>query len=289
MGRHPATLRSVNDADAIIAAAGKASRAVAVGAGFIGLEAAAALTKRGLSVTVVGARPVPLERQLGRELGGLLQKVHAEQGVAFRLGRKVVKIKDEGSGTAVVLDDGESLPADLVVVGLGIQPATHLLQGLDLNDDGSVTVDRHLRVTEGLYAAGDVARFPDWRTGEPIRIEHWRLAEQHGRVAAHNLAGRPVEYDGVPFFWSEQFDLILQYVGYASTWEEVIFHGELESRNFLAYYAKDNQVLAVAGLAHDRQLAALSELMRLNRLPTAEEMRADPEFDPVARLQALQV
>jgi hypothetical protein len=124
--------------------------------------------------------------------------------------------------------------------------------------------------------------------GTPIRIEHWRLAEQHGRVAAHNMAGHQVEYAGVPFFWSEQFDLFLQYTGYASVWDEVILHGELKTLNFLGYYVKGNQVMAAVGLQHDRQLAALSELMQLGQMPTAEEVRRDPGFDPVARLKALQ-
>ena len=282
------TLRSVDDADAIIAAAGGASRVVVIGAGFIGMEAAAALTKRGLAVTVVGSRPIPLEKQLGPEIGGMLQEVHEEHGVVFRLGRTPVSLTGTGRAEAVALDNGEVLPADLVVVGLGINPATHMLQGVELNADGSVTVDRQLRVAEGLYAAGDVARFPDWRDGEPIRIEHWRLAEQHGRVAAHNLAGHTAAYAGVPFFWSEQFDLFLQYVGHASSWDAVIFHGELKDRNFLAYYVKGDRVLATAGLQHDRQLAALSELMRMDRLPTAAEVRREPGFDPVARLKALQ-
>jgi NADPH-dependent 2,4-dienoyl-CoA reductase/sulfur reductase-like enzyme/nitrite reductase/ring-hydroxylating ferredoxin subunit len=282
------TLRSVDDADAIIAAAGGGSRVVVIGAGFIGMEAAAALTKRGLAVTVVGSRSIPFERQLGPEIGGMLKEVHAEHGVAFRLGRNPVRLEGNGRAQAVVLDNDEVLPADLVIVGLGINPATHMLQGIDLNLDGSVTVDRYLQVAEGLYAAGDVARFPDWRDGSLIRIEHWRLAEQHGRVAAHNLAGRQVQYAGVPFFWSEQFDLFLQYVGYASTWDEVIFHGDLSTRNFLGYYVKGDRVLAATGLQHDRQLAALSELMRMDRLPSAEEVRREPGFDPVARLKALQ-
>jgi NADPH-dependent 2,4-dienoyl-CoA reductase/sulfur reductase-like enzyme/nitrite reductase/ring-hydroxylating ferredoxin subunit len=282
------TLRSVDDADAIIAAAGGASRVVVIGAGFIGMEAAAALTKRGLTVTVVGSRSIPLERQLGPEIGGMLQEVHKEHGVAFRLGRTPVRLEGDSKAQAVVLDNGEVLPADLVVVGLGINPATQMLQGIELNLDGSVSVDRQMRVTEGFYAAGDVARFPDWRDGSPIRIEHWRLAEQHGRVAAHNLAGRKVQYAGVPFFWSEQFDLFLQYVGYASTWDEVIFHGELVTRNFLGYYLKGDRVMAAVGLQHDRQLAALSELMRMDQVPSAEEVRREPGFDPVACLKALQ-
>jgi NADPH-dependent 2,4-dienoyl-CoA reductase/sulfur reductase-like enzyme/nitrite reductase/ring-hydroxylating ferredoxin subunit len=281
------TLRSVNDADAIIGAAKPASRVVVIGAGFIGMEAAASLTKRGLPVTVVGSRPVPLERQLGAEIGKMLQEVHAEHGVAFRLGRTAVRLEGNGRAQAVVLDDSDTLPADLVLVGLGINPATQMLTGVELNPDGSVSVDSHMRVTDGLYAAGDLARFPDWRDGAPIRIEHWRLAEQHGRVAAHNMAGRPVEYSGVPFFWSEQFDLFLQYVGYASAWDAVLIHGDVQTRNFLAYYVKDNRVLAAVGLQHDRQLAALSELMRLNHLPSAGEVRRDPGFDSVARLKAM--
>ena len=183
------TFRSADDADAIIGAALPASRVVVIGTGFIGMEAAAALTKRGLAVTVVGHGSIPLMRQLGPEIGGMLQQAHEEQGVAFRLGRTPVRLEGDGRVKAVVLDDGEALAADLVVVGLGVKPATDILQGVKLNADGSVTTDRRLQVTDGLYAAGDVARFPDWRDGSPIRIEHWRLAAQHGRVAAHNMAG----------------------------------------------------------------------------------------------------
>ena len=218
----------------------------------------------------------------------MLKEVHEEQGVTFRLGRKVVRFEGDTRARAVVLDDGEVLPADLVVVGLGVTPAAAMLQGIALNDDGSVTVDRHLQVAEGLYAAGDVARFPDWRNGAPIRIEHWRLAEQLGRVAAKNMAGLKVEYIGVPFFWSEQFDLFLQYVGYAADWDEVIIQGSLKERNFLAYYVKGEQVGAALGLQHDRQLAALSELMRMDKLPGAGELRKGSGFDAAARLQELQ-
>ena len=176
----------------------------------------------------------------------------------------------------MVLDDGEALPADLVVVGLGVKPATDILQGVKLNADGSVSTDRRLRVTEGLYAAGDVARFPDWRTGDAIRIEHWRLAEQHGRVAAHNMAGRRVEFAGIPFFWSEQFDLFLQYVGHAESWDELIVHGDLAGRNFLGFYVKGNRVMAAAGLQRDRQLAAMAELMRLDQAPGAGRIAPEP-------------
>ena len=118
-------------------------------------------------------------------------------------------------------------------------------------------MDRYLKAGDGLYAAGDIARFPDWRTGEPIRIEHWRLALQHGRIAAHNMAGRNQEFAGVPFFWSDQFDTFLQYVGYARDWEEIIFHGSPADRKLLAFYVKQDQVLAVAGLNHEKDMAAI--------------------------------
>jgi NADPH-dependent 2,4-dienoyl-CoA reductase/sulfur reductase-like enzyme/nitrite reductase/ring-hydroxylating ferredoxin subunit len=281
------TLRSADDADAIIGAALPASRVVVIGTGFIGMEAAAALTKRGLALTVVGHGAVPLMRQLGPEIGGMLKQAHEEHGVAFRLGRKPVRLEGDGRVQSVVLDDGEALPANLVVVGLGVKPATEILQGVKLNADGSVSTDRRLQVTEGLYAAGDVARFPDWRDGSAIRIEHWRLAEQHGRVAAHNMAGRRVEFAGIPFFWSEQFDLFLQYVGHAESWDELIVHGDLAGRNFLGFYVKDNRVMAAAGLQRDRQLAAMAELMRLDRAPAPEELRRNPDFDAGARLKTL--
>jgi NADPH-dependent 2,4-dienoyl-CoA reductase/sulfur reductase-like enzyme/nitrite reductase/ring-hydroxylating ferredoxin subunit len=282
------TLRSADDADAIIKAALPASRVVVIGTGFIGMEAAAALTKRGLRVTVVGRGSVPLARQLGPEIGRMLQEAQAEKGVAFRLGRAPIRLEGDGRAQAVVLDDNEALPADVVLVGLGIKPATDILRGVRLNPDGSVSTDRRLQVAEGLYAAGDLARFPDWRTGAAIRIEHWRLAEQHGRIAAHNMAGRPVEFAGIPFFWSEQFDLFLQYVGHAESWDELIIHGDLPGRNFLAFYVKDNRVMAAAGLQRDRQLAAMAELMRLEQTPGPEELRRNPEFDPGERLKSLQ-
>ncbi|MCL4504087.1 MAG: NAD(P)/FAD-dependent oxidoreductase, partial [Deltaproteobacteria bacterium] len=182
----------------------------------------------------------------------------------------------------------EKLPADLVVAGLGVKPATGFLKGVSLNPDGSVTVDKYLRVADGLYAAGDIARFPDWRNNEPIRIEHWRLAQQHGRAAARNMLGKNEEFRRVPFFWSELFEVMPQYVGYADKWDEVIIHGDLVGHNFVAFYARGNQVLAAVGLGHDAQMAAIGELIRLEKLPTAEELRQDKSFDPLGRVKELQ-
>jgi len=270
------TLRSPEDAGRIMTAAEKATRALVVGASFIGLETAASLTKRGKAVTVVAPGTVPFQRILGPEIGRMLMQVHQEQGVSFRLGARVSRLEGSGRVESAVLESGERLPGDLVVVGLGVRPATEFLQGLKLNQDGSVSVDQHLKVTEGLYAAGDIARFPDWRTGEAIRIEHWRLAEQHGRVAAHNMAGKETAYVGVPFFWTDHFDVFLQYVGYVSGWEEIVYQGDPGDRNFMAFYLKANQVLAVAACGHEQEMAAVAELMRLKRLPGPEELRRGP-------------
>ncbi|HEY7183485.1 MAG TPA: FAD-dependent oxidoreductase, partial [Blastocatellia bacterium] len=210
------TLRSFADSDTIIAAAEGAKRAVVIGASFIGMEAAASLKTRGLEVTVVAPGQAPFEKALGGEIGALFRKIHEDNGVRFRLGEKVARINGAGKVEAVELESGEKIDADLVVVGIGVKPATDFLKGVELSDDGGVVVDEHLRATDGLYAAGDIARFPSPLTGERQRIEHWRTALQQGRIAARNMAGKNVAYGNVPFFWTRQFDAGLLYVGHAT-------------------------------------------------------------------------
>ncbi|MGH8627916.1 MAG: FAD-dependent oxidoreductase, partial [Gammaproteobacteria bacterium] len=163
------------------------------------------------------------------------------------------------------------LDADLVVVGVGVKPATNFLEGITLHKDGGVVVDEHMRAADGVYAAGDIAYFPNPLTGERQRIEHWRTAQQQGRIAAHNMAGKEVSYESVPFFWTRQFDIGLLYVGHAAGWNEIIFQGDVSSRNFLAFYVKENRVLA--GMKRDREMAAVEELMRLDRIPTPRQVK----------------
>ena len=278
------TLRSLADSEAIIAAAQEGARVVVVGASFIGMETAGSLSARGLKVTVVAPGQVPFQRILGPEIGKMWQQLLEEHGVSFRLGTKVARLEGRERVEAVVLASGEKLPADLVVAGVGVTPATGMLQDVPLNPDGSVTVDEYLRVADGLYAAGDIARFPDWRTGELIRIEHWRLAMQHGRVAAHNLAGKKTAFKDVPFFWSERLDIHFEYAGYAGEWDEIIYQGDPAERNFLAFYVKAGRVLAAAGCGHDQEMTAIMELLRLDRLPPPEELRRGP-VDFLERLQ----
>jgi apoptosis-inducing factor 3 len=267
-------LRSFSDADSIIAAAESAKRAVVIGASFIGMEAAFSLRTRGLEVTVVAPERTPFERTLGAEIGALFQKIHESNGVQFRLGARVRRIIGANQVEAVALETGDKIEADLVVVGVGVRPATDLLAGVTLHEDGGVIVDSHLRAADSLYAAGDIARFTDVRTKESSRIEHWRTALQQGRTAARNMAGHETVYDSVPFFWTTQFDTTLAYVGHAAQWDEIIFDSQVEEKNFLAFYVKGDQIRAVAGMNRDREMAMIEDLMRNNDLPAPSKLRS---------------
>jgi NADPH-dependent 2,4-dienoyl-CoA reductase/sulfur reductase-like enzyme len=176
-----------------------------------------------------------------------------------------------------VLDNGECIETDMVVVGVGVRPVTQFLDGVELDQAGGVVVDSRLRAADGLFAAGDVASFPDPRTGERVRIEHWRTAQQQGRTAARTMMGRNVTFDAVPFFWTRQFDIGLLYVGHAASWDEIIYRGDLASHDFLAFFVKDNRVLAVAGMNRDSEMAAAEELLRLDRMPTREQLQSKDE------------
>ncbi|MGJ3253899.1 MAG: FAD-dependent oxidoreductase [Elainellaceae cyanobacterium] len=269
------TLRSYEDADAIIDAAEHASTAVVIGSSFIGMEAAAALVQHDVDVTVISPESAPFEMILGRDLGQFFQQVHDDHGVKFKLGTKATQFEGAGNVETVILDTDERIAADMVVVGVGVQPATDILRDLQLDErDRSVPTDQYLQVTRDLYAAGDIARFPDWRTGEAVRIEHWRLAAQHGRIAAHNMMGKAVRFAGVPFFWTTQFDVRLRYVGHAEHWDEIFIDGDLSSKEFIVFYITDNQLMAAAGSNRDMDMAIISELMRLEKLPTGDRLKS---------------
>ena len=257
-------LRSFADADSIIETAARSRRAVVVGASFIGMEAASSLRERGLDVTVIAPSREPYETTLGAEVGALFRRVHESHGVRFKLGSIVYRFEGSHNVEAVTLDNGERIETDMVVVGVGVRPVTQFLDGVELDHAGAVIVDSRLRAADGLYAAGDIASYPDPRTGERVRIEHWRTAQQQGRTAARNMVGRNVRFDAVPFFWTRQFDAGLLYVGHAASWDEIIYRGDVKSHDFLAFYVKDNRVHAVAGMNRDREMAAAEELIGLN-------------------------
>ena len=266
------TLRSQEDAEALVAAAGGAKRAVVVGASFIGMEAAASLVHRGLDVTVVGPESTPFERILGADVGRVVQKCHTEHGTRFALGRGVSRITGDGAVRGVELDDGTLLEADLVIVGIGVQPVTDYVRGVDIDPDGGLPVDERLRVAPGVWAAGDVARYREPHTGSDVRIEHWRLAEQHGRAAAADIAGSGRPFAGVPFFWTQHFDLELGYAGAGQGWEEVVVVGDPAARDFTAFYSRGDRLVAACGTQRD-EMGAFVELMREGRLPAPDELR----------------
>ncbi len=275
------TLRVPEDAAAIDKACEGAKTVVVVGSSFIGMEAAACLkqSKKIGTVHVIGMEAVPFERVLGAEVGAAMQKVHEAKGkIAFHMKRTVKEFKGTGGKvSAVVLDNDELIPCDFCVVGAGIIPGTQYLNGsgLTLERDGSIITDDRFRAAAGavkdVYVAGDIARFPYWATGETIRIEHWDVAQQQGRVAAANMAGKDRAFTTVPFFWTTQYGLSLRYAGNNMAPDEVIIKGSLddaEKMAFVAYYATKGKITAVATLGADPVAAAAAELIRKNEMPT---------------------
>ena len=215
-------LRTLDDSRAIIAAAEKAKRAVIIGASFIGLEAAAALRERGLEVHVVGPEARPLEKILGPEIGEVIRALHEAHGVTFHLGTSATALDAAG----VTLANGATLPADLVVAGIGVRPALAAGPSGGAEIDRGVSVDAYLETSvPGIFAAGDLARWPDPLSGQTLRVEHWVVAEQQGQVAALNILGRRQRYDRVPFFWSQHYDVFIRYVGHAENWDHTTIDG----------------------------------------------------------------
>jgi len=277
------TLRTYADALNIRAALEQAEQVVVIGASFIGMESAASMRAKGHTVIVVAPEQVPFERAFGSEVGKVFLQMHQEQGVRFQLGHTVKRFIGDEKVSGVELDDGTVIPADVVLVGIGVEPVTDIIEGVPLHEDGSIPVNACLCTGKGLFAAGDIARFPDWRTGFSMRIEHWRVAMQQGRIAARNMLGIQDKFTTVPFFWTRQFEVSLQYVGFVSKWDEVIIHGQTMERSFIAYYVKKGKILAAAGMGKAQEMAAIEELMRLNQLPDLETLRAG-EVNPVELL-----
>ncbi|RQU17982.1 pyridine nucleotide-disulfide oxidoreductase [Burkholderia cenocepacia] len=245
---HVCTLRSRADCDALIAKLKTARRCVVVGASFIGLEAAAALRTRGLDVHVVAPDPHPMGRVLGDALGDTIKALHEAHGVVFHLGATPARIGPD----SVTLSNGDVLPADVVLVGIGVHPNVELAQDAGLAVERGVTVDCFLQTSApGIYAAGDIARWPDPLTGERIRVEHWVVAERQGIVAARNLLGQQRPFDAVPFFWSQHYDLTIRYVGHAEQWDRVEIDGDLGEHDCSIAYWRGNTRLAVVTIARD--------------------------------------
>jgi len=253
-------LRSFDDSKTIADKASSAKRVLVIGASFIGLEVAASLRGRNIEVHVVAPEQQPLERVLGVEVGAFIRKLHESHGVVFHLGRTVDHVRDSD----VVLSDGIALDADFIVVGAGVRPSLALANQAGLAVDRGVVVNQYLETSHaGIYAAGDTARWPDPRSGQAIRVEHWVVAERQGQVAAKNMLGHREAFNAVPFFWSQHYDVTVNYVGHAERWDEVHIDGCLEEHNCTVDFRLEGKTVAVATI--DRDLASLQADLSMER------------------------
>jgi len=244
------TLRSLADCRRIIAAAQPGRRVVVIGASFIGLEVAAALRARNLDVHVVAPEKRPLERVFGAELGDFIRRLHEEHGVVFHLENTVTAI----DSNQLHLRDDSILDADFVVVGVGVRPRTSLAEKAGLLVDRGVRVSDYLQTTvPEVFAAGDLARWPDRRSGRDVRVEHWVVAERLGQTAARNMLGARERYEDVPFFWSQHYDVPINYVGHAESWDELTVEGDVAGRDCVVRYKRNGRLLAAASIYRDVQ------------------------------------
>ena len=280
------TLRSQADAQKIWEVAQPGVRTVIVGGSFIGLEVASCFALRKLPVTVIVPEKAPFAKQLGEEVGRIIQKWHEGHGVVFELESKTKRFEGTGIVQRVVLESGQEIAADVVVIGSGVQPATGFAASLLKREDGGILADSSLKAAEDIFVAGDLAVFPESYSGLSTRIEHWRLAQQHGRSAAKNMLGQSESFAGVPYFWTNHFGARFDYAGHAEEWDEVILQEDEPKPTFIAFYVKDNRVLAASACHRDLEIVALLELMRLHRMPSGDQIRKGVDLIELAKNSA---
>lgn len=253
-------LRSKAQAEQIMHAARADQRAVIIGDSFIALECASALRQQGLEITVLARHAIPFAAQFGEAVGRAIRALHEKNGVKFITEHEAVEITGHDKVEAVLLDNGLRIAADLVLTGVGVHPATEAFASLPRERDHSLRVDGGMRVAQGLWAIGDIATFP--LNGQPQRIEHWRLAQQHARIAAANMLGGDEHYLDVPFFWTWHFGKNYDYLGHAEHWDQIEFMGEPEQPPFIGLFARDGVVVAAVACEKERAMALLAERMK---------------------------
>ena len=256
-------LRHVGDSESIAAELQEGRRLVVIGAGFIGSEVAASARMKGLDVTMLEIAPVPLERALGRELGGIFAEIHRDHGIDLRTSEGVERFEGAQRVERVIATSGAAIDCDLVVIGVGIIPNTEIAEGAGISVNNGIVVDEYCRTdVDGIFAAGDVANFYSPILDERLRIEHWANAQSQGRAAALNMLGRKEPYNEVPWFWSDQYDLNMQLVGHAPSWDEVVFRGSVSERTFTAFYLKDGRLRAALAVNRFRDIRPSRELIK---------------------------
>ena len=264
------TLRTLGDSRTIIRAAeaaGAGGKVVVIGASFIGLEVAASLRARNLEIHVVAPETRPLERILGPAMGDWIRGLHEKHGVVFHLGQKPRELAKD----AVILENGDRLPAAFVVAGVGVRPNVSLAEQTGLALDRGVTVNEHLETSaRGVFAAGDIARYPDARTGAKIRVEHWVAAEREGQTAARNILGAGERFTAVPFFWSAHYDATISYVGHAERWDSIAVDGSIEGRDCELRYISQGRTAAVVTVGRDK--ASLEAEVELGGVKSSNEL-----------------
>ncbi len=256
-------LRTVDDSDRLRAEISPGRRAVVVGMGFIGSEVAASLRRSGVDVVVVDRNEVPLRRVLGEEVGRVMEGIHRDHGVSMVFEDTVAAFEGAGRVERVTTGRGRRIECDFVVVGLGTEPVTELLAGTGAEIDNGVVVDEHLRTgVEGIYAAGDVANHYHPVFERHIRVEHWQNALKQGPAAARSMLDKGEPYEEIPWFWSDQYEHNLQYAGFHTEWDELVVRGSMEERNFVAFYRKDERVLAAVAVNRGRDLRRSMPLIK---------------------------
>lgn len=272
------SLRTAADAQAIVDAAKRSTRAVLVGMGFIGAEVAASLRHLGLDVTVVEFAQTPLQRVLGPELGRVLEGLHRDHGVEMHFGTGAERFEGNGRFEALVTNTGRTIEGDFAVVGIGVEPVTDVAEGSALEADNGIKVDAALRTNvPGVFAIGDVARH-DHPVFGPIRVEHYDNALKMGAHVAGSMLGRDEPFDDPHWFWSDQYDADIQMAGFAFTWDEIVFRGNMEERKFAAFLLKDGQLLSTFAMNRPKDVRRSMKLIRARAHPSRERLE-DPDVD----------
>jgi 3-phenylpropionate/trans-cinnamate dioxygenase ferredoxin reductase subunit len=270
-------LRQVEDSEAIGARLTSGTSLVVIGAGWIGAEVAASARQKGCDVTVLERGSVPLERVMGPEVGGIYRDIHADQGVQLLAGTGLSRFEGEAAVQRVRTIDGEAIDCDLVVVGVGVVPRTGLAEAAGLAVDNGILVDEQLQTsTPGVFAAGDVANAMHPFFGRPLRVEHWANALEQGPAAARAMLGNREPYEKIPYFFSDQYDVGMEYAGYASEWDQVVFRGDVGTREFIAFWLSEGRVLAGMNVNIWDVTDTIQDLIR-SRASVAPERLADPD------------